>query len=162
MKPGGVITEREAAVNLVADVMQVEKRLAQCMPVTMPQPVYDAVVSFAFNVGTGAACASTLAHFINKSSGPPRAISFPLGIRQRRQVCRAGESPGARAGVVYDGGIMSRGSKLFLSLVLLAVIALLKWQVITLGDSLDAAKLENVRGGGSANRKSRGYRCATG
>lgn len=40
---------------------------------------------------------------------------------------------------------MSRGSKLFLSLVLLAVIALLKWQVITLGDSLDAAKLENVR-----------------
>ncbi|MGP3140981.1 Rz-like lysis system protein LysB [Serratia nevei] len=40
---------------------------------------------------------------------------------------------------------MSRGSKLFLALVLLAVIALLKWQVITLGDSLDAAKLENVR-----------------
>ncbi|HEJ7172236.1 TPA: LysB family phage lysis regulatory protein [Serratia marcescens] len=40
---------------------------------------------------------------------------------------------------------MSRGNKLFLSLVLLAVIALLKWQVITLGDSLDAAKLENVR-----------------
>ena len=28
VKPGGVITEREAAVNLVADVMQVEKRLA--------------------------------------------------------------------------------------------------------------------------------------
>lgn len=40
---------------------------------------------------------------------------------------------------------MSRGNKLFLALVLLAVIALLKWQVITLGDSLDAAKLENVR-----------------
>ncbi|MBH3293139.1 LysB family phage lysis regulatory protein [Serratia marcescens] len=40
---------------------------------------------------------------------------------------------------------MSGGSKLFLALVLLAVIALLKWQVITLGDSLDAAKLENVR-----------------
>ncbi|CAI1957305.1 Rz-like lysis system protein LysB [Serratia marcescens] len=40
---------------------------------------------------------------------------------------------------------MSRGNKLFLALVLLAVIALLKWQVITLGDSLDAAKQENVR-----------------
>lgn len=40
---------------------------------------------------------------------------------------------------------MSRGNKLFLALVLLAVIALLKWQVIMLGDSLDAAKLENVR-----------------
>ncbi len=46
---------------------------------------------------------------------------------------------------MYGGGIMSRGNKLFLALVLLAVIALLKWQVITLGDSLDAAKLENVR-----------------
>ncbi|MGP3154269.1 Rz-like lysis system protein LysB [Serratia marcescens] len=40
---------------------------------------------------------------------------------------------------------MSRGNKLFLALVLLTVIALLKWQVITLGDSLDAARLENVR-----------------
>ncbi|MVZ10616.1 LysB family phage lysis regulatory protein, partial [Enterobacteriaceae bacterium 8376wG6] len=40
---------------------------------------------------------------------------------------------------------MSRGNKLFLALVLLAVIALLKWQIITLGDSLDAAKQENVR-----------------
>ena len=40
---------------------------------------------------------------------------------------------------------MSRSNKLFLALVLLAVIALLKWQVITLGDNLDAAKLENVR-----------------
>ncbi len=46
---------------------------------------------------------------------------------------------------MYGGGIMSRGNKLFLALVLLAVIALLKWQVITLGDSLDAATLENVR-----------------
>lgn len=145
VKPGGVITEREAAVNLVADVMQVEKRLAQCMPVTMPQPVYDAVVSFAFNVGTGAACASTLAHFINKSSTRRVQSASPLGICQRCQVCRAGESPGARAGAMYGGGIMSRGNKLFLALVLLAVIALLKWQVITLGDSLDAATLENVR-----------------
>ncbi|MGO3568330.1 MAG: Rz-like lysis system protein LysB [Serratia grimesii] len=40
---------------------------------------------------------------------------------------------------------MSRSSKLFLALVLLAVIALMKWQVLTLGDRLDAAKLENVK-----------------
>lgn len=66
VNPGQGINERDAAVNLVADVMQVERRLAQCMPVAMPQPVYDAVVSFAFNVGTGAACKSTLAHFINQ------------------------------------------------------------------------------------------------
>lgn len=105
VKPGGVITEREAAVNLVADVMLVEKRLAQCMPVTMPQPVYDAVVSFAFNVGTGAACASTLAHFINKSSGPPRAISFPAGYSSTASGLPGWEPPGARAGAVYDGAL---------------------------------------------------------
>ncbi|WP_459177407.1 lysozyme [Ewingella americana] len=60
------ISERQAAVNLVEDVMRVEKGIARCMPVAMPQPVYDAVVSFAFNVGVTAACKSTLAFFIGK------------------------------------------------------------------------------------------------
>ena len=61
-----VVTERQVAENLVADVARTEKALARCMPVTMPQPVYDAVVSWGFNVGTSAACRSTLAHFINQ------------------------------------------------------------------------------------------------
>ncbi|MFE8048637.1 lysozyme [Brenneria goodwinii] len=65
--PGKTITEHEVAVNLVADVLRVEKSLARCMDVAMPQAVYDAVVSFAFNVGVGAACRSTLAFFINKN-----------------------------------------------------------------------------------------------
>lgn len=60
------ISEKEAASNLVADVLQVERRLAQCAPVAMPQQVYDAVVSFAFNVGSGAACRSTLVYFLNQ------------------------------------------------------------------------------------------------
>ncbi|VEI68133.1 Phage-related lysozyme (muraminidase) [Serratia quinivorans] len=80
VNPGRPITEREAAVNLVADVMQVEKRLAQCMPVAMPQPVYDAVVSFAFNVGTGAACSSTLAHFINKKQWSAACNQLPRWV----------------------------------------------------------------------------------
>lgn len=32
----------------------------------MPQPVYDALVSFSFNVGTGAACRSTLVSYLNR------------------------------------------------------------------------------------------------
>lgn len=60
------ITGREAAADLVADVLNTERRLAVCAPVKMPQPVYDALVSFAFNVGTGAACRSTLVGFINR------------------------------------------------------------------------------------------------
>lgn len=66
VKPQTQISERQAAVNLVEDVMRVEKGIARCMPVAMPQPVYDAVVSFAFNVGVAAACKSTLGFFINK------------------------------------------------------------------------------------------------
>ncbi|HBT0399614.1 TPA: lysozyme [Klebsiella pneumoniae] len=64
--PKGDITERQAAENLVADVLNTERRLAVCVPVTMPQPVYDALVSFSFNVGTGAACRSTLVSFLKR------------------------------------------------------------------------------------------------
>ena len=64
--PKGDITERQAAANLVADVLNTEQRLAVCVPVTMPPRVYDALVSFAFNVGTGAACHSTLVSFIKR------------------------------------------------------------------------------------------------
>lgn len=68
--PKGDITERKAAENLIADVLNVERRLAACAPVAMPQPVYDTVVSFAFNVGTGAACRSTLVGFIKRQQWP--------------------------------------------------------------------------------------------
>ena len=64
--PKGDITEQRAAENLVADVLNVEQRLAVCVPVDMPPRVYDSLVSFAFNVGTGAACRSTLVSFINR------------------------------------------------------------------------------------------------
>lgn len=63
--PSRDISEKEAAVNLVADVLHVERRLAECAPVAMPQQVYDATVSFTFNVGAGAACRSTLVWFLN-------------------------------------------------------------------------------------------------
>lgn len=58
------ITGREVAENLVADVLNIERRLADCVPVAMPQRVYDALVSFSFNVGSGAACRSTLVSYL--------------------------------------------------------------------------------------------------
>ncbi|WP_336795850.1 lysozyme [Erwinia aphidicola] len=65
--PQSVISERQAAVNLVYDVMRVERGIDACMPVAMPPQVYEAVVSFAFNVGVRAACTSTLAAFVKRS-----------------------------------------------------------------------------------------------
>ncbi|CNK75805.1 prophage lysozyme%3B Phage lysin [Yersinia frederiksenii] len=66
VKPEQTITERQAATNLVSDIIQIEKQVDKCMTVTMPQPVYDAVISFAFNVGSGVACGSTLATLIKR------------------------------------------------------------------------------------------------
>ncbi|RQM36847.1 lysozyme [Erwinia psidii] len=63
--PQSQISERQAAVNLVYDVMRVERGIDACMP-AMPPPVYDAVVSFGFNVGVHAACTSTLAAFARR------------------------------------------------------------------------------------------------
>lgn len=77
--PGREITEREAAANLVADVMNVERRLAVCAPVEMPPRVYDAMVSFAFNVGIGLPAVPRWCHSLSVNSGRRRAISLPAG-----------------------------------------------------------------------------------
>ncbi|WP_225322635.1 lysozyme [Klebsiella pneumoniae] len=58
--PGKTITERQAAGNFITNVLRVEAALARCVAVSMPQQVYDALVSLAFNVGTGNACGSTM------------------------------------------------------------------------------------------------------
>lgn len=93
------ISEKEAASTLVADVLQVERRLAQCAPVAMPPQVYDAVVSFAFNVGSGAACRSTLVYFLNQKQWRQACDQLPRwmfidgvrnqGLENRRQRERA-------------------------------------------------------------------------
>ncbi|APG20012.1 glycoside hydrolase [Kosakonia radicincitans] len=74
------ITEREVAQNLVSDVLTVERRLAVCAPVAMPPAVYDAVVSFAFNVGTGAACQSTLVYFLNQKKWQQACDQLPRWV----------------------------------------------------------------------------------
>ncbi|MDO6408672.1 lysozyme [Pantoea phytobeneficialis] len=64
--PGRSITERQAAGNFITNVLRTEAALSRCIFTQLPQKVYDAVVSFAFNVGTGNACGSTLVQLLNK------------------------------------------------------------------------------------------------
>lgn len=64
--PGKTITERQAAEGLISNVLRVERALERCVKQQPPQKVYDAVVSFAFNVGTGNACSSTLVKLLNQ------------------------------------------------------------------------------------------------
>lgn len=64
--PGKTITERQAAEGLISNVLRVERALERCVKQQPPQKVYDAAVSFAFNVGTGNACSSTLVKLLNQ------------------------------------------------------------------------------------------------
>ncbi|MGQ3903243.1 lysozyme [Mixta calida] len=64
--PGKAITERQAAESLITNVLRTEAALGRCIVTQLPQHVYDAVVSFAFNVGTGNACGSTLVKLLNQ------------------------------------------------------------------------------------------------
>jgi lysozyme len=80
VKPAKAITEHDAARNLIADIIMTERAVDKCMPVAMPQPVYDAVVSLAFNVGTGAACGSTLATFIRRGEWARACQQLPRWV----------------------------------------------------------------------------------
>src|SRR5476649_235212 len=77
---GTQITEKQVAINFVADVQRVERGLANCIAITMPQPVYDAVVSFAFNVGVRATCTSTLASYIRKGEWREACEQLPRWV----------------------------------------------------------------------------------
>jgi lysozyme len=58
-KPGNVITEAQADALLVADVAEAEAAVRKLFPVTT-QNQFDALVSFAFNLGEGQVSGSTL------------------------------------------------------------------------------------------------------
>lgn len=62
--PESQISKRQAAGNLIDDVIRVEAGIDRCMPVEMPRKIYDVAVSFGFNVGVRAACTSTFASHI--------------------------------------------------------------------------------------------------
>lgn len=78
--PGKTITERQAAQGLITNVLKVERALEKCVLQTMPQKVYDAVVSFAFNVGTGNACSSTLVKLLNQKRWADACRQLPRWV----------------------------------------------------------------------------------
>ena len=65
VQPGDRITP-PAAINLaVRDITAKEAEIKDCVTAPMHQYEYDAFVSFAYNVGTGAFCDSTLVKKLN-------------------------------------------------------------------------------------------------
>src|SRR4051812_10306232 len=97
----GVLTQDEARRLLAEDLKPREERVAAMIDVTVSQHQFDALVSFAFNVGEGALAGSTLLRKLNagdyqgaadgllawdKAGAPPRPLA---GLTRRRQAERA-------------------------------------------------------------------------
>lgn len=78
--PGRNITERQAAGTFISNVLRTELALSRCVFSQVPQKVYDALVSFAFNVGTGNACGSTLVKLLNQSRWREACYQLPRWV----------------------------------------------------------------------------------
>lgn len=97
--PGRSISKRQAATGFISNVLNSERALTQCVVTTPPQAVYDALVSFAFNVGSGNACSSTLVALLNQQRWREACEQLPRwvyvkgvwnqGLENRRQRERA-------------------------------------------------------------------------
>ncbi|MFK7088688.1 lysozyme [Chromobacterium violaceum] len=70
VKMGDRITPPAALQRALTDIQKFEGALHQCVHVPLHQYEYDAYVSFAYNVGAGAFCASTLVKKLNASDYP--------------------------------------------------------------------------------------------
>lgn len=71
VRMGDKITPERALVRLLADADRFQRDLKACVgDVPMHQHEWDAVVSWAYNVGTGAACRSTLVRKLKAGDYP--------------------------------------------------------------------------------------------
>ncbi|MBE5527621.1 glycoside hydrolase family 24, partial [Laribacter hongkongensis] len=65
VKMGDRITPPKALARALTDVQKFEGALKQCVRVPLHQYEYDAFVSLAYNIGSGAFCSSTLVRKLN-------------------------------------------------------------------------------------------------
>ncbi|WP_115746948.1 lysozyme [Escherichia coli] len=77
VKPGMVITEAEAEALLKKDLYKFETGVSKLVKVPLTQNEFDALVSFAYNVGLGNLAASTLLKKLNEGDHQGAADQFP-------------------------------------------------------------------------------------
>lgn len=65
VKPGDKITPPMALARALTDVQKFEGALKKCVHVPLSQNEYDAYIDLAYNIGSGAFCASTLVKKLN-------------------------------------------------------------------------------------------------
>lgn len=86
---GDKITPERALVKLLADADRFQRDLKACVgDVPMHQHEWDAVVSWAYNVGTGAACRSTLVRKLKAGDYPGACAELLKWDKQGGMVLR--------------------------------------------------------------------------
>jgi lysozyme len=72
-----IITSEQASAMLMSDLLQFERAVNAMVAVPLKQGQFDALVSFAFNLGSGALAGSTLLRKLNSGDYKGAADEFP-------------------------------------------------------------------------------------
>jgi len=99
VKEGTTCTPEQALLWLAADVATAERPVNALVRIPLTQRQFDALVLFAYNVGTGAFAGSTLLRLLNANDAADAATQFLLwdkvrgveneGLEKRRRLERA-------------------------------------------------------------------------
>ena len=103
------ITEANALLLLVQDIAAATAAVSRLVTVELGQAQFDALVSFAFNVGTGAFAGSTLLRLVNAADAAKAALQFPRWDKQRRGTMLIA-SPGLLARRLAEQALFAGGT----------------------------------------------------
>jgi lysozyme len=102
--PGLTITREEAERRLSARLAEVEAAVAALVRVALTQGQFDALVSFAYNLGAGALARSTLLARLNDGDTAGAAAEFGRWVHAGAEVLPGLVTRRARERALFEGG----------------------------------------------------------
>lgn len=88
VKPGDRVTPPAALERALVDIQAFEGALKRCVAVPLSQVEYDLYLNFAYNVGSGAFCSSTMVRKLNAGSYADACREFERWTMFQGKDCR--------------------------------------------------------------------------